>query len=124
MEAKKQEADLDEIAGLEHVIALFTDETAAKRAYKDAQAALDLQTLKQYANLSETEVQTLVLDGKWQTTVTRNVSAEVESLTLALVARVQQLGKRYAETVADLHAELRSLEAKVEDHLTAMGVDS
>jgi type I restriction enzyme M protein len=124
MEAMKQDADLDEIAGLEHVIALFTDETAAKRAYKDAQAALDLQTLKQYANLSETEVQTLVLDGKWQTTVTRNVSAEVESLTLALVARVQQLGKRYAETVADLHAELRSLEAKVEDHLTAMGVDS
>lgn len=50
------------------------------------------------------------------------VAGEVEALTLDLVARIQQLGERYATTVGDLDAELESLEAKVAGHLAAMGV--
>jgi len=52
----------------------------------------------------------------------RRVAGEVEALTLDLVARIQELGERYAATVADLDAELETLEAKVVRHLAAMGV--
>lgn len=37
---------------------------------------------------------------------------EVNGLTLNLVARIQHLGERYAETVSDLETELEKLEAK------------
>ena len=44
-------ADPDEIEALQHAIALYDAEAAAKKAVKDAQAALDLATLKKYGTL-------------------------------------------------------------------------
>jgi len=116
--------DPDEVKALQHVTKLYNAEAAAKKAVKDAQADLDLATLKKYGALTEEDIQTLVLDDKWQATVVRRVAGEVEALTLDLVARIQQLGERYAETVSDLDAELAELETKVGAHLTAMGVRS
>lgn len=103
---------------------LLNAEAAAKKAAKDAQAELDLATLKKYGDLTENDIKKLVLDDKWQATVARRVAGEVEALTLNLVARIQQLGERYAATVADLDAEIKTLEARVASHLAAMGVDS
>ena len=57
-------------------------------------------------------------------TVKGRIAGEVNSLTLDLVARIQQLGERYAETVGELDAELAQLESKVVDHLAALGVRS
>jgi type I restriction enzyme M protein len=67
-------------------------------------------------------VKTLVLDDKWSGTLTARVAFEVESLTLTLVARVQELGDRYAETLGSLEARLETVEAKVAAHLAEMGV--
>lgn len=107
-------------AALDLVIA----EAAAKKAAKDAQAALDTATLKKYGELGETDVQLLVLDDKWHATIAKRIDGEVNALTLALVARIQQLGERYADTVSDLDDELEKLEVKVKSHLAAMGVES
>ena len=74
-------------------------EAAAKKAAKDAQAALDEHTLKKYGDLTEADVQALVLDDKWAATIRDRVAGEANALTLDLVARIQQLGERYAETV-------------------------
>lgn len=122
LKAIKSGGDPDEVKALQHVTKLYNDEAAAKKAVKDAQAKLDLATLKKYGDLTEVDIKTLVLDGKWRATVVRRVAGEVEALTLNLVARIQQLGERYAETVDDLDAELDKLEAKVAGHLAAMGV--
>lgn len=116
--------DPDEIKALQHATKLYNIEAAAKKAVKDAQADIDLATLKKYGDLTEVDVRTLVLNDKWQATVVRRVAGEVEALTLDLVARIQQLGERYAATVKDLDAELNQLEEKVEAHLAAMGVRS
>lgn len=121
--AKRERADQDEIEALERVIKLYDSEAAAKRAVKDAQAELDLATLKKYGDLSEADVKSLVLDDKWDATMTRKVAGEVNALTLALVTRIQQLGERYAKTVGDLGSELVQLEASVIRHLTDMGVE-
>ncbi len=112
-EAKAEESDPDEIKALEHLIELYTPRLTAKKAAKEAQAELDLATLKKYGDLTEADVQTLVLDDKWAATIRSRIAGEVNCLTLDLVARIQQLGERYAETVGDLDAELRGLKPRL-----------
>ncbi|MBP2451920.1 MULTISPECIES: type I restriction-modification system subunit M [Mycolicibacterium] len=124
LKAIKVGGDPDEIKALHHVTKLYNAEATAKKAVKDAQGELDLATLKKYGELTEDEIKTLVLDDKWQATVVRRVAGEVEALTLDLVARIQQLGERYASTVANLDAELDKLEARIAGHLADMGVVS
>ncbi|WP_208651407.1 type I restriction-modification system subunit M [Gordonia alkanivorans] len=123
LKAIKTSGDPDEIKALQHAAKLYSAEAAAKKTVKDAQSELDRATLKKYGDLTEDDIKTLVLDDKWRTTVVHRVSDEVEALTLDLVARIQQLGERYAETVGDLDTELVNLEAKVAGHLAAMGVE-
>ncbi|AOD24928.1 type I restriction endonuclease subunit M (plasmid) [Rhodococcus sp. p52] len=122
LKATKKNGDPDEIEALQQAVELYNTEAAAKKAVKDAQVDLDLTTLKKYGELTENDVTTLVLDDKWQAAVVHRVVGEVEALTLDLVARVQQLGERYAATVDNLNTELAVLEAKVAGHLASMGV--
>jgi type I restriction enzyme M protein len=124
LKAIKTSGDPDEIKALQHATKLYNAEAAAKKAVKDAQAELDLATLKKYGDLTEDDVKTLVLDDKWRAVVERRIAGEVEALTLGLVARIQQLGERYAETMSGLNAELEKFEAQVVGHLAAMGVES
>lgn len=117
------DGDPAEIEALTHLIGLYNAEAVAKKAAKEAQAELDEATLRKYGDLTETDVQTLVLDDKWRATATSRVAAEVEALTLALVGRIEQLGDRYRQTLSALSAELDDLEAKVAGYLAAMGVE-
>jgi len=122
-EAKREGSDPDEIKALQHLIDLYSEEAAAKKAAKEAQAALDLTTLKKYGDLTESDVKALVLDDKWQSTIATLVLGELDSLTLALVDRIQQLGERYDETLKHLDSELAELDARVEEHLRHMGLE-
>ncbi|MGW5662858.1 type I restriction-modification system subunit M [Streptomyces sp. NPDC003758] len=120
--ARHEGADPEEIKALQHLIKLYNDEAIAKKAVKEAQAALDLATLKKYGDLTLPEIEQLVLDDKWHATITARVASEAESLTLALVARLQELGRRYAETLGALEARFETIGTRLMDHLSAMGV--
>ncbi|WP_233722213.1 type I restriction-modification system subunit M [Nesterenkonia massiliensis] len=119
----KASGDQEVLECAKTALELVNAEAAAKKAAKEAQAALDDMTLRKYGDLTEIEVQSLVLDDKWHATIATKVDGEVNALTLALVARIEQLGERYAVTVGDLDAQLQQLEAMVSGHLTAMGVE-
>jgi type I restriction enzyme M protein len=122
-EAKREDdTDPREIAALEHLVELFEEELAARKAAKDAQAELDRDALAAYGELTETDVQELVLDDKWAATLRDRILGEVNSLTLALVARIGLLGERYADTVAALADELEVQQARVAKHLAEMGL--
>jgi type I restriction enzyme M protein len=121
-EAGKLGSGIEDVEALRQLLKLYEAETSAKKTVKEAQAKLDLDTLNQYRSLTKNEVKILVLNDKWQATVTARIAAEVESLTLALVGRIRQLGERYAQTVVDLDASLSAYEATVAQHLAAMGV--
>lgn len=121
-DTKREASDPDEVKALKHLIKLYDDEAATKKAVKDTQAAIDLATLKKYGDLTEADVKGLVLDDKWRATISSRTASEVNSLTLALVDRIQELGERYAETVGALDSNLRELEAAVASHLADMGV--
>jgi hypothetical protein len=81
-----------------------------------------LATLKQYAKLTEDDIKVLVMDDKWQATVTSRIASEVDLLAVTLVGRIQELGERYAHTVSALDASLAELESKVTSHLASMGI--
>jgi type I restriction enzyme M protein len=121
-EAKKEGAEPDEIKALQHLIMLYDAETGAKKSVKEAQVELDQTVLKEYGNLTEEDVKSLVLEEKWRAAIKGRIAGEVTSLTHYLVARIQQLGERYAETVSSLDDEIERLEAKVVGHLADMGV--
>jgi type I restriction enzyme M protein len=118
----KASGDGETEKALTKTLQLLKDEAAAKKAVKGAQASLDLAALKKYGDLTEAEVKTIVLDDKWHAAVRGRVEGVVNSLTLALVARIRQLGERYARTLHQLDDELEQLEAKVAGHLANMGV--
>ncbi|WP_018687126.1 type I restriction-modification system subunit M [Actinokineospora enzanensis] len=120
--ARHEGADSEEIKALQHLIKLYNDEATAKKAVKEVQAALDLATLNKYGDLTLPEVKQLVLDDKWHSTTADGVDQVVNSLTLALVIRIQQLGERYAETVGEIESRIMQLDRRVGAHLTAMGV--
>ncbi len=120
--AQHEGTDPEEIEALKHLIKLYNDEAIAKKAAKEAQAKLDLATLKKYGDLTLPEIKQLVLDDKWAATIGNRVTSEVHALTLALVARTKLLGERYAETVGDLRSRLGKLEVTVENYLAEMGV--
>jgi type I restriction enzyme M protein len=121
-DAKAERAEVEEIQALQHAIALYNAEATAKKLAKDAQAALDLATLKKYGTLTANDVQQLVLDDKWEAAVIELVDTELDSLTLGLVARIQQLGERYADTVDDLDVEIARLGERVAGKLHDLGV--
>ena len=81
-EAKREDSDPDEVEALEHLIKLYNAEAAAKKAAKEAQAALDVATLKKYGDLDRGRRQ----DTRARRQVARHrrsrVASEVNSLTL------------------------------------------
>jgi len=116
-EATHDRVDTEEVAALTNAIALFDAESAAKTAAKKAQADLDLATLSKYGDLSEANIKELVLNDKWESTVSHRVNGALISLVLDLVARLQVLGERYGETLDSLEAKADELSDRVGKHL-------
>ena len=114
-------SDPEEIVALEHVIALFDAEAAAKKAAKDAQTSLDLEVLKRY-ELDESEARLLVLNDKWRSTVAMRIGEELRVLVLGLAGRVTELGGRYAKTIEALNDEAEQAASRVLADLADMGV--
>jgi type I restriction enzyme M protein len=121
-EAKHEGADPEEIAALAHAVMLFTAESAAKRAAKKAKTTLDEATLSKYGVLTELDVKGLVVDDKWEVTVSQRIDGVLTSLVLDLVTRIHVLGERYGETLGSLEAEVSELSDHVASNLAEMGI--
>lgn len=115
------EAEPEEAKLLKHVAKLMTDETAAKKAVRDAEEALTEATLKKYPDLTQDEIRVLVVDDKWLTDIAELIEAEIEARTEQLTARVRVLTERYGHTLTEVEGQLADLSAAVVRHLSAMG---
>ena len=112
----------DEGNALDHCLSLLDAKSKAEKAVKDAQLALDEQVLAHYATLTETEIKALVVEDKWFASIQSAIDGEVQRLTQALAARVQELEERYAQPLPDLAREVDTFSTKVEAYLRKMGV--
>jgi len=119
----KQASDADEIAVLEQVQTLFTEEAEAKKSLKTHQEALDLEVFLKYRDLSESEIKTLIVDDKWLGSLQTNIQAEIERVTQQLANRVKELEERYAEPLPMITQSVEDLSKKVAEHLKAMGLE-
>jgi type I restriction enzyme M protein len=100
---------------------VMVKEAAANKKVKDAQKQLDAKVAAQYAKLSVSDIQTLVVDDKWLTTLAADVQTELDRVSQALTGRIKQLAERYSEPLPQLEEEIATLNTKVAEHLKKMG---
>src|SRR5690606_18722011 len=116
--------DTETIECARAAITLLQRESAAKKAAKDAQAALDAATVEKYGELTATDVKTLVLDQKWYGELADRMRQVVGAKSLALIARLTQLGRRYAETLDDIDGRNAVVNGVVADRLALLAGES
>jgi type I restriction enzyme M protein len=118
----KHDRDVNEERhALEQCLALIEREAEASKKVKAAQRGLDAKVLAHYAQLSEDELKTLVVDDKWLATLQSDVQTELDRVSRALTGRIRQLAERYVTPLPALNAEVEALTAKVNAHLAKMG---
>ena len=120
----KLATDKDEKAALKQAKSLFDAEADSKKAVKEAQDALDRLVFQRYSTLTEDEIKTLIVEDKWQATLSAQVQAEVELIIQQLANRVKELEERYAEPLSVITQSVATLSDKVAEHLKAMGLEA
>lgn len=111
----------DEIKALGDWLKASKRETELKAQLREAEVALDTAALKQYANLAEADVQSLVVDDKWLAHINTAIHGEMGRISEDLAARLRLLAERYESPLPSLTAHAANLSLRVEKHLKAMG---
>ena len=96
---------------------------ALKKSIKEANEDLIRKLVKTYAEMEEGHIKNYVVDHKWAPALMTRFTDELKRVKAAIVADVQSLAARYAETLPDAEARVHDLEKKVAGHLMAMGID-
>ncbi|MEQ9297618.1 MAG: type I restriction-modification system subunit M [Cyclobacteriaceae bacterium] len=112
-----------EIKTIEKLIALQEEISQLATKIKEAYKALEEKTIRKYGELTEEEVQTLVVDDKWMTTLSTNIQAEIDEISQRLTGRIKELAERYESTLGALGESVTDYETKVNNHLLNMGVE-
>ena len=74
-----------------------------------------------YGQLTEAEIQTLVVDDKWLAALAAAVQGELDRVSQTLTGRIRELAERYASPLPQIVDEVASLSARVDEHLMKMG---
>ncbi len=111
----------DEAALLSAWLKCNKDETAKKKAIKEAKAAIDTKSLAHYPKLSSEEIQDLLVEAKWLANLADDVHGEMDRLTQDLAVRIQSLADRYGVSLPEALVEVECLEKRVKGHLAGMG---
>jgi len=111
----------DERTALEAYADLLEQQTEAKAKRKAAQEGLDKKIDGKYPELIEAEIKTLVVDDKWMARLSVSVRGELDRVSQTLTGRIRELAERYATPLPKLTEDMRTLAARVEEHLKQMG---
>ena len=112
----------DEHKAISRYLELYEEESAAKKAVKDAQSVLDKKVLQKYGELTEEDIKRLVVENKWFGKIRAFIEEEVEKLTQELSSRIKELEERYSQTLPDIEKEVDQFSIKVAEHLKKMGL--
>ena len=107
---------------LNDYLVLIDKEAATSAKVKEVQESLMAKVAAQYGKLTEAEIKTLVVDDKWLASLAAAVRGELARVSQTLTGRIRQLAERYAIPLPKLTNALKSLAARVEEHLQKMGV--
>lgn len=121
-EIKGDKEAKEEAVVLQQWLKYSAEETDLKRAIKEAEATLDRLAYDKYSQLTEAEIQTLVVDDKWLTSIAAAVQGELDRVSQTLTGRIRTLADRYAAPLPQIVDEVAALAAKVDGHLNKMGM--
>ena len=102
-------------------IDLQEKQSLAKNKIKTAQETLDLAVFKQFAQLTEDEIQNLTVKDKWLATLQNRIENRLENSIQQLISRLNTLEARYRSPMAELAQEVEIWQSKVDAHLKNMG---
>jgi type I restriction enzyme M protein len=111
----------EERKALEEYAALLDKQADAKSRLKAAQEALEAKVAAKYGTLTEADIETLVVDNKWLAQLAADVQSELDHVSQALTGRIRQLADRYAAPLPQLAENVKTLAARVAEHLKKMG---
>jgi type I restriction enzyme M protein len=112
----KEEAEV-----LKAWLKLSDREAVLKRTLKYAEADLDAKAYAKYPTLTETEIQTLVVDDKWLAALDAAIHGEMDHISQALTQRVKELAERYETPMPQQVRKVAELEQAVTHNLEKMG---
>lgn len=110
-----------EMFAIDDMLRLIEEQSAKASAAKEAKAKLDAQTVAKYPKLTNEEVKALVVEDKWVASIEAAINGERDRIAQALTGRIKTLVERYAEPLPAITVKVEGLEAKVAEHLRAMG---
>lgn len=119
---KTDNTEKEAVAKANKVLQAYTKEAKLKKEIKTAETNLDALLLKQYAKLTDDEVQDLVVNLKWLAYLQNALQTEVESISQSLTTTIKTLAERYSSTLTELDATVTDLESEVNTHLQKMGL--
>ena len=120
-EIEKDKDAQDEVRVLKQYMSLIEQQAKLTTDIKTASESLDKKALAQYVKLTETDVQNLVVDGKWMKAIQLAINSEMERISQRLTQRLKELLDRYETPMPELDKQVKELEEKVNAHLTKMG---
>jgi type I restriction enzyme M protein len=120
-EIAKDKGAKDEVLILEQYMSLVEQQAKLTADIKSASETLDKKALAQYTKLTETDVQNLVVDGKWMKAIQIAINSEMERISQRLTQRLKELLDRYETPMPELDKQVKELEEKVNAHLAKMG---
>jgi len=90
----------DERQALDAYAALLDQQADTRARLKTAQDDLEAKLDAQYPTLTEAEIQTLVVDDKWLSSIQAAVQGELDRVSQTLTGRIRELAERHAAAAA------------------------
>lgn len=120
-EIDEEDEGSDEASALRVWLMFAAQESALKTNLTKAETELDQNVYDKYPTLTENEIKTLVLEGKWFASLEKKVRDETDRVSQTLTGRIRQLAERYESPLPQLTNELATLADRVKEHLKKMG---
>jgi len=118
---KGNKNDAEEITLLEHFLKQSDKITEINKKIKALQKAIEKKVWEKYKTLSDDEIHLLVVEHKWIFYLENAVQNEMQRISQRLTQRIKELVDRYETPMPLQLNEVKSLEEKVNTHLSKMG---
>jgi type I restriction enzyme M protein len=120
-EIKTDKDAKEELEILDQYLRLSEQLAEANKKIKEFSADLEKQVLVKYKSLTQEDIKDLIVEYKWMNAIEHGVINEMQRISQRLTTRVKELADRYESTLPDALNEVKTLEEKVNTHLSKMG---
>src|SRR5690554_1031773 len=110
-----------ELTIIQQYIDLRDAESELKKQIKEKEQELDNSLYAKYPELNEDEIQTLVINDKWLSSIQNTISTDNDQISQRLTNRIKELAERYDTPLPEINQLVTDLESTVNAHLKKMG---